>query len=344
MPDITISPATAAELPEWDAFVAASPHGTLFHRLPWLYAMARESRSELVPLVLRAAQGWAGVLPVFLRSQFGMRALFSPPPGCAVPALGPVVRFGKERRRGMDSLVNAAVGAFDAWVAEQRITHASVALQRGFGDVRPFVWRGFSATTHYEYVVPVTGSEEEIFARFESETRTKVRRAQKHEGLEVRDGGLHEVLELRRMVQERYAAQGLRWNLSEAYVRDVFEAFAPAELGVKVAVSEGEIVTGMVTLYYGGAAQDWIGGFAPAKPLSGVNELLHWALVREARQRGATGYDLGGANTEHLALTKSKYNPDLLPYYHVEKASPAARTVKHVLTTRVGRALYARLK
>ncbi|HWK90346.1 MAG TPA: GNAT family N-acetyltransferase, partial [Longimicrobium sp.] len=205
-------------------------------------------------------------------------------------------------------------------------------------------WRGFSAAAYYEYVVPVSASEDEIFARFESETRTKVRRAQKHEGLEVRDGGLDDLLRLREMLRERYAAQGIRWGVSEAYVRDVFQAFAPAELGVKVAVHEGEIVTGMVTLYYGDVAQDWIGGFAPARPLSGVNELLHWVLVQEARARGAAGYDLGGANTEHLALTKSKYNPDLLPHFHVEKAGQAARTMKPVLTTRVGRALYARLR
>jgi hypothetical protein len=81
----------------------------------------------------------------------------------------------------------------------------------------------------------------------------------------------------------------------------------------------------MVTLYDGDFARDWIGGFAPVEQLSGVNELLHWSIIQEAKARGARFYDLGGANTPHLSRTKAKYNPELRAYFEVEKAGLLAR-------------------
>jgi hypothetical protein len=340
---VTVAPAGPAELEAWDRFVDASPQGTPFHRLSWLRAMAAESRCELVPLAASAGDGLAAVLPVFAKRRMKLRVLFSPPPGCAVPSLGPVLRPAAARKAA-ESLYASLAEGFDEWMREARVDLARVAMHRSLADVRPFTWRGFSASPSYEYVVPIGGSEEEVFAAFDSETRTKVRRAQKYPDLVVEDGGVDDALWIAGVLRARYAEQGRTWGVSDGYLRAVLEGAAPGTVGVKVARSAGEPVTGMVTLYYRDVAQDWIGGMAPLQPLSGVNELLHWSIIRGARAAGAAYYDLGGANTPHLARSKSKYAPALVPHFTVEKAGTWGRAVSRVATSPLGRAVYARLR
>jgi hypothetical protein len=344
MADFTLSAATEAELQRWDDLVAAEPGATLFHRMGWLRAAAEESRTRLMPLVARAEQHPVAFLPVFLKSRMGIRALFSPPPGCAIPVLGPVFCGTRKRQRGKESFSSALANAIGGFLAEERVHHTSVTLHHSLSDVRPFLWQGFSAHVSFDYVVSVAGTEDSVFANFESEARTKIRRAQKHENVRIADGGVGEALQLLEMLRRRYAEQGRNWTLSTRYLRAVFNAVPAEAIGVKVAMAGDRILTGMITLYYDDMAQDWIGGFSPVEPLSGINELLHWSIIQEAKARGLAYYDLGGANTSHLSRSKAKYNPSLRQYFRIERASLFARAVKEVMTSPIGRAVYGRLK
>jgi len=342
--EIALAPASPADLEKWDSIVADAPRGTPFHRLGWLRAMAAESRTELVPLVARSSQEPVAVFPVFLKRRVKMLAVFSPPPACAVGSLGPVFCTTRSRQRGREVLHSAVAEAFARFLAEERVDYASVSLHHALSDVRPYVWQAFSAHPAFDYVVSVEASEEDLFASFESDVRTCIRRAREIASLRIVDGGIDEALRLLEMLRERYAQQGKAWTVSPGYLRALFDSVPPGQIGVKLATLEDRILTGMVTLYYGDLAQDWIGGFAPVEQVRGANELLHWTIIQEARARGARFYDLGGANTPHLARNKVKYNPELRPYYRVEKASLFGRTIREVAASPLGRSLYARLR
>jgi len=54
-----------------------------------------------------------------------------------------------------------------------------------------------------------------------------------------------------------------------------------------------------------------------------VNDVLDWHVMRDARDRGISRYDLVGANLPRTARYKSKFGPDPVPYYGAMKRVPA---------------------
>jgi hypothetical protein len=52
--------------------------------------------------------------------------------------------------------------------------------------------------------------------------------------------------------------------------------------------------------------------------------------MTEGRERGATAYDLIGANTKRLNKYKAKWSPDLSAYHVAEFGHPVVRAAAHL--------------
>jgi lipid II:glycine glycyltransferase (peptidoglycan interpeptide bridge formation enzyme) len=61
-----------------------------------------------------------------------------------------------------------------------------------------------------------------------------------------------------------------------------------------------------------------------------VNDVLDWAVMDAAKERGRSTYDLVGAENERINSYKAKFNPTLQEYYSLERASPAVSIAAHL--------------
>jgi CelD/BcsL family acetyltransferase involved in cellulose biosynthesis len=327
----------------WDRFVEAAG-GSVFHRWAWLEAAAAESRTRLHCLAVVEGERWTGVLPLFEKRGGGLRVLFSPPPKCAIPGLGPLTADPADGYAMRERAHHAACRALAEHVErEMRPDMTALTTLPGVTDVRPLVWAGYGARPMYSYEIDLAREPEAIFEGFRKQVRTDIRRAGRYEDLRVIDGDRATFMDLVAGVRERYREQGLTWTVSDGYAAALYDAFGGRELFTSAAVAGGEIVAGLVLLRSGDRVQHWLGGTTPRGAYIGVNEMLHWHAIRQARERGARVYELVGGNTPHLCAHKSRYNPDLALYFDVERGNRKARAVRALLATSWGRRLARRL-
>ncbi|MEZ4688377.1 MAG: hypothetical protein R3B47_20645 [Bacteroidia bacterium] len=71
----TILPSSQIDPTQWDAFIAASPQGSLYARHDWASAMAPGWQA----LILEEDGNWQAVMPFLLKKKYGFSYMLQPP-------------------------------------------------------------------------------------------------------------------------------------------------------------------------------------------------------------------------------------------------------------------------
>jgi len=275
-----------------------------------------------------------GLFPVFEQERAVGRALLSPPPGFAVPRLGPLVMPASPKRRKREQ-VN---GRFAEQVLDELDVDASLTLFRAvcptsYPDPRPYVWSDLSLDTSFTYHLDVPGDTDDLLASFSKSLRREIRDGTDSDvTVDVsEEDGVRSVFERTRA---RYAEQGRGFTLDWGYVSDLTRALAGDDrCRTYVARSPGgRFLSGIVVLYSNDAAYYWLGGARTDYEGTSVNSLLHWHILRDIAagepRESVDTYDLMGANTERLCRYKSKFGAGLAPYYALESRGPGMTAAK----------------
>ena len=318
MSKIKIEEASTEVLNEWNKFIDTSPQGTLYHHREWLKAIENHSKTRMVSFAAYKGEKLICLFPVFIKKLLNISIFFSPPPGCAVPYLGPVFLIKDMKPRDIESIYTNLVDMFDSTLREYGADIIQLSVSPELRDIRPFVWNNYISRPQYEYTVML---DQDIFSTFHNETRTKIRRAKKYQDLHIKNSNVDYSKYIVELTRNRYREQGINWSVNNNYVQDIMQGFNKDYFSSFCAEYGSEIITGMITYKYKNACYDWIGGINPAAKLSGVNELLHWSIASKAKEEGLHWYNLGGANTPHLSKSKSKYSPQLITYYDIYKTN-----------------------
>lgn len=311
-----------ATTPAWDDLVRRVDAGTFFHQQEVLEVVAAHSGSTLHRLVGFKGDQPIGLFPIFERSVGPVTMAFSPPPRQYVPGLGPLLLHPEQLKRAKRERRNRRfIEACLAWL-EDELTPRYVRIESvpGYADPRPFAWQGFTVTPLYTYHVDLTGGEEAVLNRFKKSLRSDIRRSRDGDytierGDEVDIGFILEQL------RARHAAQGESFTLSDDYVLDLRHAAVDGRFAVYVARIDDERVSGIISPRFASTMHYWQGGGKPDVSLP-INDLLHWAIIRDGMRDGREVYDLVGANTPRLCRYKSKFNPELRTYYAMERGTP----------------------
>lgn len=278
-----------------DAFVRAQPDATPFHFSGWSRAVERGCRQRARYLVAeRADGGIAGVLPLTeMRSALFGRALVSAGFGVGGGVLG-------------DAIEPLAAGA---WDLAQRLGCPSVELR---GGAAPAGWAVEDAT-YLGFARPLATDDAAELAAIPRKQRAEVRRALGHD-LQVAIG-------------RDAAAQTAHYRVYAESVRNLGTPVFPAAL-FRAAMAEldadiltvrhrGRPVASVLSLYAGGSVYPYWGGGAQAARELRANDLMYFALMRHARERGCTRFDFGRskAGTGAAAFKKNwGFTPTPLAY------------------------------
>ncbi|KAB1189929.1 GNAT family N-acetyltransferase [Haloferax sp. MBLA0076] len=319
------------ELDAWDDYVERSPMANVFHQSDALRIQERHSNSTLHPLVGKKGQEVVGIFPVFQKEKGPFSGVFSPPPPLWVPRLGPaLLNVDDLRQRKLESTANGFIEGCNSWIRENlQRNYMQVRTEAALTDVRPFKWDGGDVTPEYTYVLDITPDEDDLLMRFTSDARKNIRNVDTDEhDFTVEEGGVEEVKRILRQVTERYEEQGEGFNMPTEFAVDLYESLPEGQIRPYVFRYEGTYVSGMLTYEYKDRVFRWHGGVRPDIDVGlSVNELLDWHIIRDAKSRGVTHYDLVGAGNARLNLYKTKYNPDLELFFSVRSGSRGMKTV-----------------
>ena len=303
---------------EWDRFVAASPHGSVFCRSEFLDALG---------------VGWGVVRVGSGESPAAAAVVLRDPSGEVPPAPFPYTQYqgvllGAElsgqpahrRVRGVAEAVTTLV----AGVAEQGAV--SWCLHPDFPDIRPFSWfnfhlpeRGrFQVDVRYAGIIPVGGvtSVEEVLESSRSVRRQEFRKARdRFVVVGSEDLGLLDELHAR-----TFARQGLERPPADGpLLRDIGAAALRSGFGEMFAAfdRDGQPAGAVLFLFDQRAAYYLVAAHDPQFRSTGVSTLLFLAGVERGLRRGVEWVDVVGMNSPGRSDFKASFGAVPKPYYVV---------------------------
>ena len=284
----------------WDAFVAAQPHGTFYHRLGWKRLNEAQLGHQAFFLEARRGGTLVGVLPLVLtRSRIFGRIL------CSMPFvnLGGPVATDAEADGCLLADAQARATSLGVDYLELRCQspletemHASLGKVSMTLDLDPDpdrLWKGFS-----------------------SKHRNAIRRVYK-DGLEVKSGG-------RELLPEFYAVMRQSWRdlgtplYAPGYFVAILDTF-PDDTRVFVCHRGGQPIAVALNGHWAETVEGMWAGAMPAGRELNANYVLYWEMIKDACERGFRRYHLGrstaGSGAEQF---KKKWNTETcqLYWYH----------------------------
>lgn len=290
------SPADHARI---DAFVRATPGATPFHLPAWGEAVAQGCRQSAHCLIAERGGKIAGILPLTeIHSGLFGRALVST--GFAVG--GGILT---EDADAVDALAQAG------WRLATQLSCPSLELRGGTLPTGWHVQRG----TYAGFTRALAADAEAELLAIPRKQRAEVRRAQGFDltvetGSEERDRAAH------------YAvyAESVRNLGTPVFPRALFDAVLErfgAEADILTVRRGGQPLASVLSLYFGGIVLPyWGGGTADARTWR-ANDMMYFALMDHARQRGCTRFDFGRSKLGTGAFAFKKnwgFSPQPLEY------------------------------
>lgn len=325
--DITRFTESGAE--EWNKYAERSPKALPFHRYEAIDLIAREVGATLHPLVGFKGQEPVGLLPLFETSQGPFQLVVSPP-DMEIFSLGPaLLNHEKLKQRKEERRHRRFVEASLDWIDRQiGPDHIDIRTGPQYTDLRPFIWRGYDVTPAYTYEVDISPDEEEILMSFSRDARSNIRDANES-GVAIEQSGIEGIEPIIGRIRDRHLAQGESYSLTPAFVEALYEHLPDGTVRVYTVRTDAETIGGMVTLETGDTVYRWQGGAKTGGSFP-ANDSLDWGIIRDAKERGITRYDLVGANLPRLCRYKSKFNPTPVPYYTAKRRSSRMQTALSV--------------
>jgi lipid II:glycine glycyltransferase (peptidoglycan interpeptide bridge formation enzyme) len=287
--DLGEHPYTEADA-EWDAFVAAHPHGSLLQTTNWARLKSRFGWSSQRVWMRRDGRLVAGAQVLFRSAAMGIIKIGYAPHG-------PLVDWNDDEQVA---------------VLFNQIDQAAYSRGAGMLKIEPRVWQDEVPPEEWEalyrrhgctpspdtiqpprtIVIDLRPSEEEILAAMKQKTRYNIRLAEK-KGVTVREGTAADVPAFTRLMQ----LTGRRDNFGihePVYYRDVHALFAPHDAALWLAEYEGRALAGVMVFAWGDSAAYLYGASSDEERQRMPAYAAQWAGMRWAKARGCATYDLWG--------------------------------------------------
>jgi len=320
------------EVARIDAFVAAHPLGTPFHRPAWLNAVARGTGNGALALIAERHGEIAGYLP--------LNEIHSPVFGRLLASAGFAVDGGLLASDGFD-----CEPMFRA--AEELAGRRSCPSIELRGGALPEAGAGWTLRrdSHCGFVLPLAGDDEAQLAAIPRKQRAEVRKGMAND-LAVAVG----VAEEDRAAHYAVYAESVRNLGTPVFPRALFDAVLDvfgADADILTVRHEGRPVASVLSLYHRGAVMPyWGGGTWQARAMR-ANDRMYFELMLHARRRGCSHFDFGRSKTDSGAYHFKRnwgFAPEPLTYAAwtaagAEKRDADPTSAKHAMQIAVWRRL-----
>lgn len=283
----------------------------IFSRDWWLDACAGKEGWDVV--VVERGEEIVAALPYILRRHWGWNILTQP---ALTQALGPWLRSSAAKyakRLGKEKDLMFAL--IDALPRHQRYIQNWHHSQTNW---LPFYWRGFRQTTRYTYRLPQLDDKEALWAGFQENIRTDIRKARSRIGLTVRqDCPVEDFIDLH---AKTFSRQGMDMPDSVEIILRLDKACSEQKARqIFIAEdSQGRRHAGVYIVWDQNSAYYLMGGGDPELRNSGATSLCLWEAIQFASSVSKS-FDFEGSMIEPIERFFRAFGAVQTPYYEVSK-------------------------
>jgi hypothetical protein len=315
---------------QWDRFIDDSADSTLFHKWDFLRIMERYTGYKLLPYGIYRDDDLVAAIPLFYNKTCGLKLLYSPPPTSMVyvPYLGlATAPWIKELRpREKEEAWSFIIGELGGLVGHISPNYVTIGLLPGVGDSRPFIWNDFEAELKYTYTFDLEQPLETLWDRMEKNCKKEIREASKSPLTLERAYDADMFSDIMRNGLKK-AGKTFYHRQSPQYIKDVLQAF-PGNIRMYFLYNGDDVASAAVNYGFHGRFMGWMGNTVVDNGLS-ANQYMIWEFLKQAKSEGYGVYENIGADEKRLNLAKTKFNPDLTPYFQIMKRDLVYRTAKY---------------
>jgi peptidoglycan pentaglycine glycine transferase (the first glycine) len=275
---------------EWDAFVAAHPHGSILQTDAWARLKNRFGWSSQRVWLRRDGQLVAGAQLLFRSLALGILKV-------AYMPHGPLVDWQDEEQVA---------------VLFNQIDQAMYQRGASILKMEPFIWQGEANGQQWQAICQQYGlltdtdtiqpprtmmidlrpSEEEILMAMKQKTRYNIRLAERKE-VTVREGTADDLPIFIRLIKETGQRDGFGVHAAD-YYRAAYELFAPDNAALLLAEYDGQPLAGVMVFACGPKAAYLYGASSNEERQRMPSYAAQWAAMQWAKTHGCTSYDMWG--------------------------------------------------
>lgn len=271
---------------DW-AMLDALPDRVLFQTRAWLEYLQQSQSAEPVVAALLHDETTVGWFTGAIVRRSGVKILGSPFPGWSTNWMGFNLVGDVDRWEACQALIPFAfkdLGCLHVELRDRRLT-VPVASARGWKSEESESWE-----------VDLTGTEDAVFKRLWSGSRTQIRKSERLGVVIERASGEGFADEYYAQLEDVFAKQSLRPTYDVERVRTLIRCLEPhgALLLLRALSSDGVPIASALFPGGFGAAYFWGGASWREYQHLRPNDAIFWRAQREWKERGATVLDLGG--------------------------------------------------
>lgn len=310
----------------WDKFIDSSPYGMLFHKWDLLKIIERHTGYSLHTYGLYKNDELFGVIPVFFKNVKGVKLTYSPPQGTLVyiPYMGWVMSrdYAGFKQHKKESYLDIAWADIAGELKKLSANFTSITFVPELNDVRPFLWDHYDIELRYTYVIDLQKPAEALWEGLERGCRKSINAGAKN-GLHIVQNNDADLFIA--TMAESLKGQGNTFfrRQSPEYLKDLLAAY-PQNLKMYFLYRDTDIVGMAVNCEYKDLCLGWLGDAVIDRGIIS-NEYFNWELIKMAKEAGFKRFEIWGADMKRLNQFKSKFGPELVPYYHVRKKDTVGR-------------------
>ena len=271
-------PDTDAASAEWDEFVASRPDSTFFHLSGWRDVIKRAYGHECPYLAARDAGGLAAVMPL-AEIKSGLFGHFLIGNGFTVGG-GPLASGEEALSELLDEVARMGRARQVAYVELRDFCAAPAPWQ-----TRDDLYAGFEG--------PIAAKEDDNLKQIPRKQRAVVRKA--------REQGFEITVERRARPFYDLYARTVRDHGTPVPPRRFFEALLEVfgqACEILTVRQDGRPISSVMSFFYRDKVLPYYTGSLPEARRIGANDMMYWALMRRAVERGATVFDFGRSKVE----------------------------------------------
>lgn len=319
---MTIITADRSDAAAWDAYVAASPQASFYHRFGWRQVNDATLDHRSFPLAALDGQRIVGVLP-FVQVKSGLFGNL----GCSMP----FVNYGGPCA-DTPEIEQSLIGRAREITNELGLKYLELRSRRHLGDALP------CATHKVSLTLSMTKDCDALWKGFKTGHRQDIRRGYKY-GYVARFGGPE-------LLEPFYEVMSESWrNLgtpiyNRHYFRSIVETF-PQHVRLCVVYAGAEPAAAAFDGMHGETVEGmWMGTKARFRHRL-INYVLYWELIKHAAESGYTRLHFGRSTADSgSASFKKKWNASVDQlYWHYVLPPGAAMPALNVDNPRYRRAI-----